>query len=516
MNNMKNIVYILLGYIVFATLGLLTSCSKDDAAEKMPVITGVRVIDPTLADSTFTECTAGTSIVLMGRNLASTYEIYINDQKVTFQGTFVTDNNIILTIPSDIQLTGVNPDLKNEIRVVTREGVAVYPFHINAGGCSIASMQARFPLSAGDEIVLTGSNFIDIERVYYTDTDPYATGSGSSTENKEWWEIEDDKLEQNGSRITVTPVGETDLQYWVENAGTELHVVLPETLKEVGWIMVKTHTGEASTILYTNASIPVIKKINSDMPIVGSTVKIDGEGFVGILSINIGNNEIVIPTSDITISEDETHLEFIMPQAPEKGGTLTIQTIAGSDVIPFYETDHILADMDGKGGQDWGGAVTVEGDGENPPYITTGNCLGIDADFNMDEPYWWNAGRLAFNGIVLPSDIASTTDLSKLELRYEGYYAQKFVNVNFKFEFWPEQRIDYQPQSVYTGDLIEGEWATYSIPFQSFVSNAANYGELTDNLTDGATVIFHPESNTSGIPEHVQFYIDNVRIYVRE
>ena len=48
MNNMKNIVYILLGYIVFATLGLLTSCSKDDAAEKMPVITGVRVIDPTL------------------------------------------------------------------------------------------------------------------------------------------------------------------------------------------------------------------------------------------------------------------------------------------------------------------------------------------------------------------------------------------------------------------------------------------------------------------------------------
>ena len=26
---MKNIIYILLGYIVFATLGLLTSCSKD-------------------------------------------------------------------------------------------------------------------------------------------------------------------------------------------------------------------------------------------------------------------------------------------------------------------------------------------------------------------------------------------------------------------------------------------------------------------------------------------------------
>ena len=516
LNDMKNIVYTLLGCLVLSMSGLLTSCSKDDVADKMPVITGVRVIDPVWADSTFTECTAGTSIVLMGRNLGSTREIYINDQKVSFQGTFVTDNNILLTIPSDIQLTGLNSELKDEIRVVTGEGTAVYPFHINAGGCSISSMRANFPLSGGDEIVLVGSNFIDVERVYYTDTDPYRSGSTDS--GKEWWEIADEELEQGdpATRIIVMPVGETDVEYWVENEGTEMHVVLPENLKSVGWIVVQTHTGEASTILYSNASVPVIERINSDMPIVGSVVKIDGEGFVGILSISIGNNEVVIPTSDITISDDETHLEFIMPQAPEKGGTLTIQTIAGSDAISFYQAGRLLADMDGKGGQDWGGAVAVEGDGVNPPYVTTGQCLGIDADFNLDEPYWWNAGRLAFNGIVFPADIPADTDLSRLELRYEGYYASDFVNVNFKFEFWPEQRIDYQPESIATGDLVEGEWATYAIPFQSF-SNAANYGELADKVAEnGGTVIFHPESNTSGIPEHVQFYIDNVRIYVRE
>ena len=467
---MKNIVYTLLGCLVLSMSGLLTSCSKDDVADKMPVITGVRVIDPVWADSTFTECTAGTSIVLMGRNLGSTREIYINDQKVSFQGTFVTDNNILLTIPSDIQLTGLNSELKDEIRVVTGEGTAVYPFHINAGGCSISSMRANFPLSGGDEIVLVGSNFIDVERVYYTDTDPYRSGSTDS--GKEWWEIADEELEQGdpATRIIVMPVGETDVEYWVENEGTEMHVVLPENLKSVGWIVVQTHTGEASTILYSNASVPVIERI----------------------------------------------MEFIMPQAPEKGGTLTIQTIAGSDAISFYQAGRLLADMDGKGGQDWGGAVAVEGDGVNPPYVTTGQCLGIDADFNLDEPYWWNAGRLAFNGIVFPADIPADTDLSRLELRYEGYYASDFVNVNFKFEFWPEQRIDYQPESIATGDLVEGEWATYAIPFQSF-SNAANYGELADKVAEnGGTVIFHPESNTSGIPEHVQFYIDNVRIYVRE
>ena len=128
---------------------------------------------------------------------------------------------------------------------------------------------------------------------------------------------------------------------------------------------------------------------------------------------------------------------------------------------------------------------------------------------NAIEKYLTSDGRWV-------ADIPADTDLSRLELRYEGYYASDFVNVNFKFEFWPEQRIDYQPESIATGDLVEGEWATYAIPFQSF-SNAANYGELADKVAEnGGTVIFHPESNTSGIPEHVQFYIDNVRIYVRE
>ena len=511
---MRNIIYII-GCVCLMAVGFLASCSKESAADRMPVITGVRVIDPALADSTFTECVPGTNIVLMGRNLGSTYEIYINDQEVAFQGTFVTDNNILLTVPSEIKFTGTDPSLKDEIRVVTREGVAVYPFHINAWACSISAMEAEFPLKPGQEILLTGTNFIDVEQVYYTNVDPSSTGGYA--DGKEWWEIADEESQQGKSRIAVTPVEKTELEYRVENEATELYVTLPATLMDEGWVVVRTYTGQASIVLYQNAMVPKIEKINSDMPVIGSTVKIDGEGFVGVYNIGIGNNEVVIPVSDIKVSADGSHLEFEMPEAPEYGGTLTVRTSAGSDAIPFYNVNRVIADMDGKGGQDWGGAIPVEGELSTPPYVTTGKCLGIDADFNMNEPYWWNAGRLAFNNLVMPSDIPDGTDISKLEVRYEGYYVKDFVNVHFKFQFWPSEKIDYpHPASLYTGEMLENEWATYSIPVQSFVKDVTTYGEWLEMLEDGATVVFHPESISGDETEHVQFYIDNVRIYVKE
>lgn len=516
---MKNTISILFGCIVFTAVSLLASCSKENAADKVPVITGVRLMDTLYADSTFTECAPGTNIILMGRNLGSTYEIYINDQKVSFQGTYVTDNNILLTVPSDIKFTGTDPELRDEIRVVTRNGVAVYPFHINAWGCSISEMEADFPLVPGQEILLTGTNFIDVEQVYYTNVDP--ASSGGYAEGKEWWEIADEQRPQDKSRIAVTPVEKTELAYRVENEATELYVTLPAVLEDEGWIVVRTRAGQASIVLYKNAMIPKIEKINSDMPIIGSTVKIDGEGFVGVYNIGIGNNEIVVPVSDITVAPDGSHLEFVMPEAPEYGGMLTVRTSAGSDEIPFYDIDRVIADMDNKGGQDWGGAVQVEGELDEPPYVTTGKCLGIDADFNLDEQWYWNAGRLAFNGLVMPSDIPDGTDLSRLELRYEGFYIHEFEHVNFVFEFWWEGCQDnyidnYGPASIYTGEMIEGEWATYSIPLTDFVKGFATYGEWLDAVEkSGGTVIFHPKSNPDKVEEHVQFYIDNVRIYLK-
>ena len=124
-------------------------------------------------------------------------------------------------------------------------------------------------------------------------------------------------------------------------------------------------------------------------------------------------------------------------------------------------------------------------------------------------------------------DIPDSTPLSRLELRYEGFYIRPFdeKEINFVFEFWWDNNVKtyidyYKPASIYTGDTMEGEWATYSIPVTDFVKDLDNYGEWLEALEYsqyGGTVIFHPRKNTEEqLEDNVQFYIDNVRIYVRE
>ena len=64
------------------------SCKSDGDDGGQPVITGVRTIDPEKADSLFTEADPWDIIVLVGHNLGGAKEIYINDQKISFNPTY--------------------------------------------------------------------------------------------------------------------------------------------------------------------------------------------------------------------------------------------------------------------------------------------------------------------------------------------------------------------------------------------------------------------------------------------
>lgn len=497
-------------FISFLTGIVMFSCSNDENGGSEPVITGVRLIDPEYADSTFTECYAGQSVVLVGKNLGSTYEIYVNDQKVSFQGTYVTDTHIIFTIPSDITLTGANPELKDEIRVVAKNGTAVYPFHINANGCSIISMKASFPLNSGDEIVLIGTNFLDIESIIYTNVEP---GEDDNSSEKEWWEIEDEKNAQ--TRIGVTEVEEVEIEeYWMNSDFTELHLTLPAELFDEGWIIVNTRTNYQYVPVYKNASIPQISTVNSDMPIVGSKVKIYGNGFIGVISIGIGDNEINIPVSDTKISDDGTYIEFTMPEIPEKGGKLVVRTIAGESSIPFYDNSTLMFDLDERGGLNWGGATEVTGNGQTPPYVTSGKCAGVNATCPAGTT-WWYEGRMALKDFVIPTSIPDETPISQLELRFEGYFMCKFLYTKFEVCFWENGiYLDYKPKSTFNNDIILNEWATYYIPISQVAGGANTYKELVDMMS-WPELTLHAVSNSSDKDEDIQFYVDNVRLYVK-
>lgn len=505
---MKNLHTILLLVISIAFSAIFIACS-DSSSEGQPEITGVRLIEPEYADSLFTEAVAGQSIVIVGRNLSSTREIYINDQQVSFNITYVTDTHIILTIPSEIVLTGVDPSLRNEIRVVTNEGQATFDFHINAGWCQIYSMKAKYPLKSGDEILFVGENFIDIESITYVDK----LEDETPEEELEWWEIADQAKRVPAPDYATVTIPITD--YSVSNAGKELRIKLPEGMLEFGWLVIKTHTNTQTTMIFKDAEESHITGISSDMPVVGAPVKIYGSGFVGVMSVTIGNNEIVIPQSKLTISEDHDVIEFILPSVPAKGGTLTLTNVVGSTTIPFYDTNLLMFDLDDRGILNWGGASVVAGDGVNPPYVTSGNCAGVNADIQGPN-YWWYEGRMGLKEMIIPeSFIPKDTPVGNIELRFEGYFRTKFEYTNVEVSFG-ENGIyaTYTPQSVENEGIIMNQWATYKIPLPVVAGDAQTWGEVVKNIAWPELVI-HAVSNPTDNLEHIEFYLDNLRVFVK-
>ncbi|MDE6160971.1 MAG: IPT/TIG domain-containing protein, partial [Muribaculaceae bacterium] len=167
--------YILLAAIFSAVaLCQLTSCSDDDSSTGAPVIECVRLTDPELADSTFTDGRLGQMILIQGRNLNNTLHVYINDQDCYFNSNYNTSTHLIVTIPADLVVRGVDDSLPLEIRIETTHGTTSYPFHVIAGMPVIEAYEADLALNAdgipemvpGQEVTLMGSLIHEVQRVY--------------------------------------------------------------------------------------------------------------------------------------------------------------------------------------------------------------------------------------------------------------------------------------------------------------------------------------------------------------
>ena len=175
-----NRLYILLAALL-ANIALLSlaSCSDDDNGGGQPVIECVRTTDPELADSTFTDATVGQMILIQGQNLGHAMHVYINDQDVYFNSNYNTDTHIIVTIPGDLVVRGMDESLPLEIRVETTHGTATYAFHVIAGVPVLELYKADLPINAdgipemvpGQEVKLVGTLLHEIEHIYVTDLD---------------------------------------------------------------------------------------------------------------------------------------------------------------------------------------------------------------------------------------------------------------------------------------------------------------------------------------------------------
>jgi len=157
MKDIKNISFIFGLLLLFAGMIAIQSCNNEDNYP-MPEIVNVR---PTSADSTITAADFGLTVAIQGSGLASTQEIWFNSVQAAFNPTFVTDNNIIVSIPGDFP-----EEITNTIKVVTKGGTVEFPFTVIVPPPAIVSITNEFPAD-GETVTIKGSVFYNVASVMF-------------------------------------------------------------------------------------------------------------------------------------------------------------------------------------------------------------------------------------------------------------------------------------------------------------------------------------------------------------
>lgn len=147
--------------------GYFISC-KDDTTLDPPVITKVTRTEPNsiAKDSTFSASFANRIIVIHGERLDGLKEVYVNGLQAYFNANYTTSNSIIVTIPATVPTAATDPNVPNQIRVVTTHGEATFDFKILVPAPVVSAVSNEFA-NPGSTIQLSGSNLYVIQKVIF-------------------------------------------------------------------------------------------------------------------------------------------------------------------------------------------------------------------------------------------------------------------------------------------------------------------------------------------------------------
>ncbi|MBR1686950.1 MAG: hypothetical protein IJ710_00250 [Prevotella sp.] len=534
----------------------LTSCSDSDSGGGAPEITGVRTTDPAQADSLFTKASAGSKIVIVGKNLGGAQYIYINGQQVSFNSTLNTDHSIIVNIPSELngfkltafdQGTAENPYL-DEIRVVTSHGTATYAFKVTAPGPSISRTQCRYPRSAGDVLAIYGKNLVDIERAYITDMTP--------EEIAEAGEIGGTKVDATVSTVVMDHhLNSNSTAYETDS---ELALDIPTLSFTTGSLVLECAGGTVYAPFSLYLQAPTILEgaqgLSTDMPVLGETVTIRGTEFIQVDAVKYG--DVTLTEDQFTVADTEDEISFVFTQKPSRGSepTLTVVTGGGEATVPFFNYTTLLTDFDDTVvSEDWGGGPKVEkktADGVTPPYTSD----GIYAHWKIENErtQWWGT-QLNFihdwgddkfylpEYDVIPADASADDVYLAMEIynnnsdynlveTYAAYLRYMMQPLGGGENDWnnqydaPDNWIDYDANICHfkelrladiNGEAPLGKWYRHVISLSHFACYAGKtYGEIK---ALGLQRIRIMQINPGALPGSVDFGMDNVRIvYIKK
>lgn len=176
-NNLKKGLWLLLAIAVMA---IQTSCEKDDNLGA-PVITGLRAISPAPDDSTLSFVTPGQVVVLQGRNFNGAQQLYFSGYPATINPALNTNNTMVISVPSEIIFTGLDPEKANTIKLVTNHGVTVFDFSIIPPPPVINAISNEFA-KEGNSITLRGSYLYTVKEVTFPGGIAVTNGFSSSAD----------------------------------------------------------------------------------------------------------------------------------------------------------------------------------------------------------------------------------------------------------------------------------------------------------------------------------------------
>jgi hypothetical protein len=139
---------------------MFSSCEddSDDVSGETPEINYVRVTDPLASDSLVVRAFLGSTLALVGQDLANVAEVWFNDQSAILNTNYITEKSIIVTIPNVIP-----EEVTNQIRLVTRGGVEyTYDFEVQVPQPLLTSMKCEY-VPAGGVAIIEGNYFLGDE-----------------------------------------------------------------------------------------------------------------------------------------------------------------------------------------------------------------------------------------------------------------------------------------------------------------------------------------------------------------
>lgn len=139
---------------------LFVSCDDEDDGGT-PSIRYVRLTDPAKSDSLLDGAFMGNLIAIVGENLGGAREIWFNDQEALLTPTYVTENSILVNVPSTVP-----SELTNKIRIVFADGSELlYDFSVNIPAPVLNSIKCEY-VPDGEVAILYGDYFFEPQVIF--------------------------------------------------------------------------------------------------------------------------------------------------------------------------------------------------------------------------------------------------------------------------------------------------------------------------------------------------------------